>query len=159
MTRQVEATIDIDAPPEQVWDALVGFEEYGAWNPLVRRIRGRPEVGGRLNVLLTQRRMPPVFTRPVVSAVVPERELRWTTEPPIPGVIDAEHAFRLDPKGERTRFTQREWFRGALADVVVDRLGDRLVDGFDEMNRALKRYVEGRQTVEIAVSEGDHRNR
>ena len=40
MRRVLEHTIDIHATPDQVWEALTGFDAYGGWNPFMRRVGG-----------------------------------------------------------------------------------------------------------------------
>jgi hypothetical protein len=149
MERQVEAAVEIDAPPAVVWRTLVDFGAYGDWNPLLPRIRGEIAEGRRLRAVLVQTGAPPVVLLPEVVAYEPERELRWRTEPPFPGVFAAEHAFLLDPlaDGTRTRFTQRERFEGALAAAMPAGLRDRVREGFVSMNDALKARVESRIPV------------
>lgn len=49
--RELTLTVDVEAPPEQVWRALVDWERQGEWMPLtdVRVVGGDPAgVGGRI---------------------------------------------------------------------------------------------------------------
>ncbi|WP_396610977.1 SRPBCC family protein [Haloferax sp. S1W] len=76
MTRELTTSIEIDAPPERVWDVLVDFDHYHEWNPFMR-VAGRPNEGATLTVHL----MPPggresVF-EPDVTHCEKHRELRW----------------------------------------------------------------------------------
>ncbi|HWC70427.1 MAG TPA: SRPBCC family protein [Actinomycetota bacterium] len=48
--RELRTEIEIDAPPEQVWQVLTDFGAYPDWNPFIRSIEGEPQVGSRLNV-------------------------------------------------------------------------------------------------------------
>jgi hypothetical protein len=144
MDRHVESAVEIDAPPAVVWRELLDFRSYRDWNPLLRRIRGDPRVGGRIRALLSQPGLPPVVIVPEVIAREEERELRWVSTSPIPGVLTAEHTFLLTPldDGTRTRFTQQESFEGLVAAAMPERLVSQVGDGFGEMNDALKRRVE-----------------
>ncbi|MFC5366776.1 SRPBCC domain-containing protein [Salinirubrum litoreum] len=144
MDRHVESTVEIDAPPAVVWRELLDFGSYRDWNPLLRRVRGRPEEGARLRALLSQPGLPPVVILPEVITFDAERELRWRSDSPIPGVLSAEHTFLLTPLdgGDRTRFTQTESFEGVLAAAMPAGLVSQVEQGFGEMNDALKRRVE-----------------
>lgn len=144
MDRHVESAVEIDAPPAAVWRALLDFGSYRDWNPLLRRVRGRPTEGTRLRALLSQPGLPPVVIAPEVITREEERELRWVSDSPIPGVLTAEHTFLLTPldDGSRTRFTQQESFEGVVAALLPERLVSQVERGFGEMNDALKRRVE-----------------
>ena len=144
MDRHVEAAVEIDAPPAVVWRELLDFRSYRDWNPLLRRVRGDPVEGARIRALLSQPGLPPVVIVPEVIARADERELRWVSDSPLPGVLTAEHTFLLTPleDGTRTRFTQQESFEGVVAALLPERLVSRIERGFDEMNDALKRRVE-----------------
>ncbi|WP_049907520.1 SRPBCC domain-containing protein [Haloferax elongans] len=144
MTRELTTSIEIDAPPERVWDVLVGFDHYHEWNPFMR-VAGRVNEGATLTVHL----MPPgeresVF-EPDVTHCEKHREFRWLGHLLVPGLFDGEHRFHLESLdgGERTRFEHAEQFSGILAGVILWRIGDQTREGFEAMNEALKVRVEG----------------
>ena len=129
----------IEAPAERIWQILMDFDAYPGWNPFIRRIRGTPETGSRLDVLLGAPGTRPMRFRPRVLAMVPNRELRWFGHLGIPGLFDGEHIFELTPLGPRsTRFVQRERFRGIFLPFLARRLETDVRRGFDAMNRALR---------------------
>ena len=140
MRRVLEHTIDIHAPPERVWEALVGFDAYGGWNPFMRSVAGEPEVGSKLRIELA----PPEGRRIVVSPSVivadPGRELRWRGALPL-GLFTGEHAFVITPADEGARVVHRGWYRGFLVRLlgkVIDKTGI----GFERMHDALKERAE-----------------
>lgn len=140
---EVTASVEIDAPPTAVWNRLVDFETYGQWNPLLTQIEGRAAVGERVRAVVDQPGFPPLPLRAEVTAVEPGRRLSWVSGVPVRQVLSAAHAFELAPVGEsRTRFTQCESFGGPAGAFVPRWIADRLTDGFDRMNRALKYRVE-----------------
>ena len=143
MTRELQTSIEIDAPPERVWDVLVDFDSYDEWNPFMR-IAGRPNVGATLVVHL----MPPggresVF-EPDVIRCEKHHEFRWLGHLVVPGLFDGEHRFRLEPLdgGTRTRFEHAETFSGILAGPILWFIRDATEHGFESMNEALKIRVE-----------------
>ncbi|MFB6177496.1 MAG: SRPBCC family protein [Halobaculum sp.] len=145
----VTASVEIDAPPERVWETLLAFDHYPDWNPLIRRIEGRPAVGRTIRAIIDQPMAPPLPLHATVTRFDPERELAWETNIPSAGLLTVTHRFRLRPiaSGERTEFTQVEELDGSLGRAVPDRLIGFLADGFVEMNEALVRRVESRQDV------------
>lgn len=150
----VRRSVVIDAPPSEVWATLVAFERYGAWNPLIPRASGVAAVGETVRAVIAQPRFPPVPIRAEITRCDPERELAWETNLPGGGLLTVEHAFQLTPldadgavvgEGEvasRTEFAQVERVGGAVGRAVPDSLVGVLADGFDQMNRALRRRVE-----------------
>ncbi|ADG77109.1 putative transcriptional regulator, TetR family [Tsukamurella paurometabola DSM 20162] len=105
-----ERSIEIAAPPEAVWRVLMDFSAYPEWNPMVRTIAGTPRVGERLDVEVNNNGSAIRFS-PTVLGVDPDREFRWVGRVMVPGLLDGEHYFRLEPTATGTRFTQGERFR------------------------------------------------
>jgi signal transduction histidine kinase len=138
--RVLEHTIDIHATPEQVWEALAGFEAYEGWNPFMRRVAGAPEVGSRLRIELS----PPDGRRIVVSPSVvvadPGRELRWRGALPL-GLFTGEHAFVITPADTGSRVVHRGWYRGFLVRLLGSVI-DKTSLGFERMHGALKARAE-----------------
>jgi hypothetical protein len=85
--------------------------------------------------------------RPRIIACEPNRELRWIGRLLIPGVLDGEHGFTIEPRTPRSvRFVQRELFSGVLVPLVWRRLETTTRRGFEDMNRALKAQAEQEST-------------
>jgi hypothetical protein len=140
--REVVTEIEIDAPPERVWDVLTDFESFPEWNPFLREADGERTVGSRLKVRIEPPGGRAMTFRPKVIAVEPNRELRWLGRVLVPGLADGEHVFSLESSTEgRTRFVHREEFRGPLWALLKGTL-ERSEEGFDAMNAALKARVE-----------------
>src|SRR5205807_5486015 len=128
----------IDAPVERVWRVLMDFAAYSEWNPFIRSIRGKPEVGSRLDVEIGASGARPMRFRPTVLVVVPNREFRWLGHLGIRGLFHREHVFELTPAGPRsTRFVQGERLGGIFLPFLARRLEKDVRRGFEETNRAL----------------------
>jgi hypothetical protein len=140
--REIETTVEIDAPPAAVWRVLTDFPTYGEWNPFIPTIAGDVQVGERLTVRLEPPGGKGMTIKPTVLAAEPERELRWKGRLVIPGLFDGEHTFRIEPiDGQRSRFVHGERFTGILVGFVKGILG-KTEAGFEQMNAALKQRVE-----------------
>ncbi|MGH3017511.1 MAG: SRPBCC family protein [Gaiellaceae bacterium] len=143
--REIEKTVEIDAPPAAVWRVLTDFPAYGEWNPFIPSIAGNAQEGERLTMRLEPPGGKGMTIRPTVLAAEPDRELRWKGRLVVPGLFDGEHTFRIEPiDGQRSRFVHGERFTGILVGFVKGTLG-KTEAGFEQMNAALKRRVEMHQ--------------
>lgn len=140
--REIRDEIEINAPPERVWSVLTDFGSNAEWNPFVKRISGRAEKRAKLDVRIVPPGKRGMGFKPTVIAAEPGRELAWLRKVLVPGIFDGERHFELeDPGGGRTRFVQREVFTGLLTRMMGGML-DNTLEGFREMNQALKRRAE-----------------
>src|SRR5438034_2803899 len=139
---ELRTDIEIDAPVERVWEVLTDFDRFPDWNPFIRRIHGKAQVGSRLDVFLGASGTRGMRFRPIVTKVVPNRELRWLGRLGLPRLFDGEHIFQIEPLGPtRARFIQRERFRGLLVPLMARSLNRDARRGFEEMNYALQARV------------------
>lgn len=144
--RTVVTTIDIDAPPMDVWAVLTDLSRYPEWNPHIREGAGEVAAGNRLTLRMFPPKGRPVTIRPLVLVAEPGAE--WRLLAGLPGVFgrlvfSGEHRFTLDPAGGGTRLVQSETFRGILVPFIGKALtGARA--SFREQNEALKKRAETR---------------
>lgn len=141
--RWITTEIEINAPCAVVWKVLTDFPGYCSWNPTIRRIEGRLAVESCLRVFACLPCGLPLMLRPRLLEFRPEREIKWLGSLLIPGLLDGEHRFLLDPLSEHeTRFVQREEYDGILLPFVWKWLGDQGRRAFELMNGALKEEAE-----------------
>jgi hypothetical protein len=139
----LHSEIEIDVPAERVWRVLTDFASYPQWNPFIRKIRGQPTKGERLEVRIEPPGGRGMTFKPKVLTAEPNRELRWVGHLLVPGLFDGEHSFIIQPLEEnRVRFVQREAFKGVLVPLFARSLDENTQRGFEEMNRALKERTE-----------------
>ncbi|GAO42972.1 SRPBCC domain-containing protein [Flavihumibacter petaseus] len=130
--------IRIAAPQAAVWKVLTDFAAYPDWNPFVQQLTGKVAAGERITVHL-----PGMTFRPLVKAVVPDKELRWLGYLGVPGLFDGEHQFLLeDNRDGTTTFIHSETFNGLLVPLFRASLLKKTKPGFEAMNTALKQRVE-----------------
>ena len=142
--KQISSEIEIDASPERVWQVLTDFSALPNWNPFIRSVEGDLNVGDRLKVYIKASRGMGMSFKPTVLKVEPNRELRWIGRFLMPGMMDGEHSFIIEPlEDNQVRFVQSESFTGVLV-PLMSAIGvfKNAHIGFGEMNEALKRQAE-----------------
>jgi len=143
--RELRSHIDVDASPERVWRVLTDFDAYPEWNPFIRSLTGRCEVGAKLTVRIEPPGARSMTFKPTIRAAEPEHELRWLGRLFVPGLFDGEHRLEIEPlDSARSRFAQSERFSGLLI-PLFSRTLEATQRGFEQMNVALKGRVEEAQ--------------
>lgn len=141
--KELRTEIEIAAPAGAVWAILIDLGRFAAWNPFMPEAQGDVQEGARLRVRIEPPGGTGMTFTPTVTRVEPEREFRWLGRLLLPGVFDGEHIYELVPLAEgRTRFVQREVFRGVLVPFFWNSLNTHTRLGFEAMNAALKQQAE-----------------
>jgi hypothetical protein len=143
MSKELVSSIDIAAPPETVWEVLVDFASFPAWNPFITQAEGGLEVGGRLTLRMQPVGGSAVTLRPTLVEVVDAQRLRWRGRLGVPGLFDADHLFTVEPRGAAaSRLVQQEHFSGLLVPFFRGSLDRGTLPAFHAMNTALKDQAE-----------------
>jgi hypothetical protein len=141
--KQLDNELEINASAERVWQLLTDFASFPQWNPFIQHVRGELKRGAQLEVTLQPSGTRATAIRPIVLKTEPNRELRWIGRWLIPGLLDDEHIFTIEPlDAGRVRFTQREIFTGLLASFHGRSRNTDTRRGFREMGKALKLRAE-----------------
>jgi hypothetical protein len=141
-TRTIETSVDIDAAPATVWQILMDFSAYPAWNPFIRQLEGVARKGERLFVTIQPPQQKLMRFRPRVQRLENERAFSWLGNLFLPGLFDGRHEFSLQAIGGTTRFHHRESFSGLLVPLVWNKMQGPTRDGFEAMNKAIKARAE-----------------
>lgn len=142
--KRTSSEITINASPKRVWQILTDFSAIPDWNPFIRSIEGDLNVGDRLKVYIKASKGMGMSFTPTVLKAEPNRELRWIGRFLMPGLMDGEHSFIIEPLGDnQVRFVQSESFTGVLVPLMsaIGVFKDAHI-GFGEMNEALKQQAE-----------------
>jgi hypothetical protein len=155
MSKRLSTHVDIRATPERVWDVLTDLAAYPAWNPFIVRAEGTVGPGHRLSLTMQPVGGRAMTLRPRLVEVAINRELRWRSRLGIPGLMDAEHTFTLQPQPSGTRLIQQETFRGVLVPFVAASLDRSTLPAFEAMNEALKKRAENPPRTRARTGAGD----
>ena len=141
---ELRTGIEINAPAESVWAALLDFSNYPKWNPFVREISGTPTVGSALSVHIKPEGGMGAKLTPMVVKVDENKIFAWKGKFGISGIFDGRHEFIIEKiSADRVRFIQREEFTGILVPILWPMLRTNTRRGFEDMNQALRSLVEG----------------
>jgi hypothetical protein len=139
---ELHTEIEIDAPPDVVWEVLTDLDGYADWNPFITSSVGKPEVGEKL----VNRMEPPggkaMTFKPQVTVVEDGKTFEWLGKLGFAGVFDGRHRFEVEASPTGTKLTQSESFDGMLVRFLRRSLDTKTISGFEEMNVALKARAE-----------------
>jgi hypothetical protein len=142
LTRVLDTYIDINAPPERVWEVLIDFPAWKQWNPFIPSVTGKLALGSLLHITVAPPGLKAMEFKPEVFAINPGREILWGGSFLLV-LYRGDHSMVLEPlSAGRTRFRQRERFRGPIV-LFMNSLFKPTEQGYHQMNQALKQRVEG----------------
>ena len=139
----IDASITIDATPEEVWEVLVDFNAWESWNDFIPTVEGNLQVGERLRIKVVSPGMKPMTFKPEVYVVNPVEAIVWGGSF-LKVMYRGDHTFLLEPLPDgKTRFRQIERFMGPMV-LFMGGMIKKTEVGYHQMNRALKERVENR---------------
>lgn len=136
---EMSTSIEINATPARVWEVLTDLGAYGQWNPMIVRAEGTLQQGKRLKIRFAPKGARAYTFFPKLLVVKPPRELRWLGFPRLPGILDTEHYFVMEPAHAGTATVMTH---GAVEYGLLTPIASLFLSGtaghFDAMNQALK---------------------
>lgn len=141
--RNTYSEIVIDTQSSTIWNLLVSLEKYVAWNPFLKEAEGDVKTGEKIRVYTSFSGNKGYTSRPKITRLVENSELRWQSRYMIPGLFDQEHIFELVPITQNsTKFVHTITFRGILVPLYGNSIKSEIKKGMEEMSRALKLRAE-----------------
>jgi hypothetical protein len=134
--------INIATPPERVWQVLTDFSNYEAWNPFIRRIEGKAEIGEvvKFTIRLPDRKL---TLDCLISEMIPNQKICWKWHLFFDRFDCGDHSLILRPHGgNRVHIDHRVIYNRWLLGLAEHLTGNQIKRGFVDMNKALKSYCE-----------------
>ena len=142
--KEICTKIQINASPAIVWNIITHFENYGKWNPFIRKISGVQEEGSTIQVFIKPPNSNGMKFKPKILKYDPEKEIKWLGKLWIPKIFDGEHSLIIKKIDEnKVLFIQKERFNGLLVSSFTKMLKDTKL-GFQMMNQKLKQEAENK---------------
>ena len=137
----IEATIDIAAPPAEVWSLVSDLRNMARWSPQVVKTFVKAPVGeGSTMVNINRRKLLVWPTQAKVVRCTPEQEIAFRVKENF-----TVWSYRLEPAGSGTRVTARREAPQGISDLSVG-LTKRALGGVDVFTAELQDGL--RQTLE-----------
>lgn len=141
MNRTIDAWIDIDAKPEEIWKVLMDFKSWELWNPFIPIVEGNLQIGEHMRIKVTPPGMKPLVFKPEVYEVNTNEKIIWGGSF-LKILYCGDHSFLLESISEDiTRFRQIERFSGPMV-LFMSSMIKKTEIGYHQMNLALKKQVE-----------------
>src|SRR2546428_3965776 len=94
--KEISAEIEIEAPPERVWEVLTDFAKFPEWNPFIRQMSGEVRTGAQLHVQLGPTGGRVMSFKPKMVNVETHREMSSLGRLLIPGLFNGEPSLTID---------------------------------------------------------------
>lgn len=134
--------IEIDAPPELVWDFVGDFEGWDSWNPLYVRTRGSAEPGQKLGFTVRLEGLKPQNGTAQVKAVQAPELLEYSISS-MGGLVRIMRFVEIEEiSPTRCAVTNGEIMGGALGGLIARAVRDKVGKGLQGMNEALQAIAE-----------------
>ncbi|AFU04357.1 SRPBCC domain-containing protein [Nocardia brasiliensis] len=142
----IDASVDIDAPAERVWQVITDFPHYGEWNPFVSECRSSLVPGEPIDMVVHLGGRPR-RQREWIRSHTPGHELSYSMKPTPFGALHSLRSHTLTPLGDhRTRYESHFELNGWLHPLVVALLGKHLKAGFAGMTAGIQQRAEALRT-------------
>jgi hypothetical protein len=139
------ATVEIDAPVERVWDILVDFPSYGAWNRFCPAVTCTGELGAKVVMDVRFPGQKPIRQVEVLNVLEPPHRLAWGVIMGSRALLVANRYQTLEAIGQgRTRYTTIDYMSGLVAPIVKVLYAEKVRAGFQLAADGLKEYAERR---------------
>lgn len=134
--------IEIAASPREVWDVLVDFENYSAWNEWLPELRGEAVVGTRAVAKVWLDGKLRRAAHRVLEVDAP-RTLCWRDAGATTWFVWARRCRFLSEQADGTTTLREELtLNGTFVDAAVRRYGGALQRGIETEAESLRRHME-----------------
>lgn len=139
----VRASIEIDAPPERIFDILADLPAYPEWNPFTVRAESTLRLGEAIHLCVRLRGGRLSHRVEYVSKNERPAALCWGMTMGAGFLLRAERCQTLTPLGDgRTQYVSEDVLEGWLAPLVMRAYGPVMQRGFEAVASALKQRAE-----------------
>ncbi len=138
--KQYHTSILINASVDTVWNELVNFKDYPAWNPIVGKLEGAMEVGSKISTYIVPLKN---TYSPVLTSYKVNHEMVWKGMQVANFLLAAEHYYRLKEISEnQVELLHGEYFTGVFSYFLSDKLMKKMHNAFKQHNILLKQRIE-----------------
>lgn len=139
------ASVEIDAPVDEVWAVLTDFAAYPGWNRFTTSVECSGRLGDPVVMQVCFPGAKPMRQVEVLNVFEAPRRLAWGMHMLAAPLLVANRYQVLEPVGPaRTRYTSTDYLSGLLAPLVRRLYAEPMRAGFALAGEGLKRRCEER---------------
>ncbi len=139
--QEVFSVIQINAPVDSVWNALLAVDEYAQWNPFIMDIDGTIQQRKMVKITVKLRDGSIKTFRAKIQKLQKGYALEWGGS--LLFFFKAKHYFYLKPTdGQTTELIQGEYWKGWFGKTYGRNVFEDACFNFQQMNQALKTRLE-----------------
>ncbi len=143
--RELQATIQISAPIDRVWQVLTDFDNWKEWNPMVNQASGSASVRSKLSITMRGPNAKDAMNyQPIVIEVNPPKSFRWRATMLSGLLFTNDRVFELKEINGMTELVNKEEFSGLMVPFFWNKMNGFVVPMLEKMNKALKEKVENK---------------
>lgn len=142
MSFSIDHDLEVNAPPEKVWEAISDLPSYPEWNPFVRECKSTLKPGDPLRMKVQ-----------LGSSVREEEEIivscdegegfAYGMKPPPLGALKSYRSHKIEDLGNgKSRYLSHFELHGWLSPVVKAFVGSKLQTGFTSMSEGIRDRAE-----------------
>ncbi|WP_330249540.1 SRPBCC domain-containing protein [Nocardia sp. NBC_00565] len=143
MSLVIDATVEIDAPAELVWQVITDFPRYGEWNPFCVEASSTLVPGEPIDMLVKTSGSSTRRQREWIRSHTPGTEFSYSMKPTPVGALHSLRSHKVTAlTPDRTRYESHFELAGWLQPVVAALLGKNLKNGFAGMTEGIQKQAE-----------------
>ena len=141
--KEIRTEIDINAPADKVWQALMDFDDWSNWNPIVNAASGNASTGSKLDITMKGNgdKDGPKY-QPTITQLDDNKHFRWRTKMLGGVLMTNDKVFELESTPTGTHLVHKELFSGIMPGLMWGKLNNFVPGMLNSMNSALKDLTE-----------------
>mgnify|MGYP003385905647 CR=1 FL=1 len=141
--KTITTSIEINAPIEKVWNALMAFDQWNGWNP-ISKAKGKAYLDEEilLTMKVTQDNKKEMNYKATVVELEPTTYFRFRAKMMAGFMFTNDKIFELSQEGDVTTLKHTETFSGLMVKLFWKKLETGVPVMLDATNEALKAKLE-----------------
>ncbi len=140
----IKTEIEIQAPPEKVWDIITDIDKWHEWSPTINASKGKAAVGATVSITMMSKEAGkdgPKYNPEIIRLDMPTI-FHWRAHMMAGFIFTNEKIIELEKTELGTKVTHKETFKGLMATLMKGQMDKGVPPMLTMMNDALKKLAE-----------------
>jgi len=141
--KTIATSIQINAPIDKVWNALMAFDQWNGWNP-ISKAKGKAYLDEEivLTMKITADTKKETTYKATVIELTPNTHFRFRAKLMAGFMFTNDKIFELSQEGDITTVVHKETFSGLMVTMFCNKLEAGVPNMLNATNAALKAKLE-----------------